>query len=266
MVDVMILNTLSGHLEIIRRHPPLAVELARRFTDAPLPAQADATAEMIHVNMSVSVGGGDAKAVEVAVYGTRRPNAADRDGALAVTILDDKGTCRIWYRQGDGNRTICPVALGPDSGQELAGGSPWLTVFAAALGAVDLLTEAERKRVLTAIDATGCGVAGIRALATEVMRKAARRARERLESDMATGPLAGGIFERYVDTAHAEGYALGLAEGRTEASIVQVLAVRGIPLTADQAARLSCCQDLALLRRWLGRALTAATAAEVLEG
>lgn len=133
--------------------------------------------------------------------------------------------------------TVSPVVLGPSSGPELAGSSLWLTVFAAARDAVDLLKEVERARVLAAIDATGCGAAGIRALATEVMRKASRRAREKLESDMGTGPLVGSIFENFVDAAHAEGYALGLEEGRTEASIVKVLAVRGIPLTADQAER-----------------------------
>lgn len=81
------------YLEIVRRHPPLAVELARRFTDAPLPDSADVTTEMTHANMSVSTDEGYVPAVTVAVYGTPRPGRADRAGALALTILNAKGTC-----------------------------------------------------------------------------------------------------------------------------------------------------------------------------
>lgn len=266
MIIVMYLNTLSGHLEIIRRHPPLAAELARRFTDAPLPDPAGEAADMVHVNMSVPTDTGHCSAVEVAVRDTPRSGKAGHGQPVTLTVLDQQGTCRIWYRVGEKDTTVSPVVLGPGSGPDLADGSPWLTVFAAALGAVDLLDMNERDTVLAAIDATGCGAAGITALSTEVMRAASPRAREKMESDMGTGPCKGSIAELFVERAFAEGYALGLQEGRTEASILKVLSVRGIAVTAAQARRISTCGDLGRLHRWLGRALTAATTADVLEG
>lgn len=93
MVSVMFLNVLSG---LSGDHP--AASAARRrvgtaLHGCPLPDSADVTTEMTHANMSVSTDEGYVPAVTVAVYGTPRPGRADRAGALALTILNAKGTC-----------------------------------------------------------------------------------------------------------------------------------------------------------------------------
>lgn len=61
----------------------------------------------------------------------------------------------------------------------------------------------------------------------------------------------------------AEGRSEGRAEAKAEA-IMMVLAARGIIPSAEQSEQIEGCRDLPLLDRWLGRAATAATVAELL--
>ncbi len=64
-------------------------------------------------------------------------------------------------------------------------------------------------------------------------------------------------------TWQAEGISKGKAEGKAEA-VLAVLRTRGLPLTVEDERRISACQDADLLSRWLVRAVTVATAEEVL--
>lgn len=73
------------------------------------------------------------------------------------------------------------------------------------------------------------------------------------------------------DEGKAEGKAEGLAEGKAEglaegkaAALLQVLAARNIALDDEDRARVLACKDLAKLDRWLGRAVTASHARDVL--
>jgi hypothetical protein len=60
----------------------------------------------------------------------------------------------------------------------------------------------------------------------------------------------------------AKGQAEGLAEGQARA-VVKVLEARGISVSAELRAQILSCGDLRLLERWLGRAVTAASAEAV---
>jgi len=65
-----------------------------------------------------------------------------------------------------------------------------------------------------------------------------------------------------------KGQRRGKLEGKLEGiaeSLLEVLRTRGLTPTADDGARISACTDPVLLRRWLRRAVSAATAAEALE-
>jgi hypothetical protein len=67
----------------------------------------------------------------------------------------------------------------------------------------------------------------------------------------------------------AEGIEHGRAEGRAEgmrAAIERVLAARSLPLSEVGRARLASCVDAATLTRWLERAATATSEAEVFAG
>ena len=61
----------------------------------------------------------------------------------------------------------------------------------------------------------------------------------------------------------AAGKAEGLAEGKRE-DLLTVLLERGLPLTDEERARIEKCTDVEQLRLWHRRAITAASAADVL--
>jgi hypothetical protein len=69
----------------------------------------------------------------------------------------------------------------------------------------------------------------------------------------------------------SEGKAEGLAEGETSglvkakiAAILAVLAARGVPVGQEAHARVEACKDAATLDRWIIRAVTVASAEEML--
>jgi hypothetical protein len=66
-----------------------------------------------------------------------------------------------------------------------------------------------------------------------------------------------------IDRWLAQGEARGEAKGRARA-LFSVLAARGLPLSEDLRARVLGCTDIALLDRWIARAVTASSAAEAL--
>jgi hypothetical protein len=67
----------------------------------------------------------------------------------------------------------------------------------------------------------------------------------------------------YGDAKRAEGEAAGFTKGKAEA-ILAVLETRGVPVDSATRARITGCSDAATLARWLARAVTAASAAEVI--
>lgn len=64
--------------------------------------------------------------------------------------------------------------------------------------------------------------------------------------------------------ARREGVESGLAQGTAEATLT-VLAARGIAVDSETRARIVECTDAAALTRWLARAVTADSAAEVID-
>jgi hypothetical protein len=60
-----------------------------------------------------------------------------------------------------------------------------------------------------------------------------------------------------------KGEAKGLAKGQAKA-VLQVAELRGLSLTEQQRARVLACTELPTLEAWLTRAVTAATAEDIL--
>jgi flagellar biosynthesis/type III secretory pathway protein FliH len=78
---------------------------------------------------------------------------------------------------------------------------------------------------------------------------------------------AEGIVEGKV-AGKAEGIVAGKAEGIVEGQVTAVLTIldaRGIPVSEEVRATIKACTDAGLLGRWIARAATAGTAAEVVE-
>ncbi len=66
----------------------------------------------------------------------------------------------------------------------------------------------------------------------------------------------------------AEGIVAGKAEGIVEGHVTAVLTIleaRGIPVSEEVRAKIKACTDAGLLGRWIARAATAGTAAEVVD-
>ncbi|MBI4705674.1 MAG: hypothetical protein HY744_31670 [Deltaproteobacteria bacterium] len=157
-----------------------------------------------------------------------------------------------------------PLVLGPDAvplvtAVEQAAAAPELAVLSAlahgsgahavqvalaALGAIQGLDD-ERARFYLDL----------------VMASLGEAARQALEAVMASGTYEyqSDFAKRYVAKGRAEGEAKGKAE-----AVVAVLEARGLDVPAALRQRLGGCTDLAQLDEWLRRAVTVASAAELL--
>ncbi|MBO0834717.1 MAG: hypothetical protein J2P28_04240 [Actinobacteria bacterium] len=241
----------------------MAAELARRFTSAPLPPAGDTIVDLISLSR-VSEADGSALTFMAGIYSASQWSAAMRWPPLIVTIADREGDgCLVSYREGKEGEQSSPVRIGPGIGDELGDGGPWMAIFAAVIGAADVVDEDGRRAVLDAIDATGSSPTGIRALATLVLRAAAARAATQRDVDRALRRSIGFIL---YDDAYLSGYADGLQRGRKESAIIMTLTERGISLTDRQRELISSCADKDRLARWFSRAMTAASASDVLRG
>jgi hypothetical protein len=101
------------------------------------------------------------------VYATtaRKANKCSR-AVLVVACWDpaEADKCRRIIATGHPGLVFVPIVIDRDSAPPLAGASPYLVLFNAVIGAVDLNTEEGRARVVGAITATGAEGARFRAL------------------------------------------------------------------------------------------------------
>lgn len=273
------LVTLPGAVEIILRHPQLAVDLARRLTYAPIPPPACTVVQLLGspALMRVRLGGAQAHAAVVGIF-TRQQRPARPDRApLTITVAALDGHCQLSYQLGHEEQDAlfadrspeevpeaatarAPVDIGPDVSGQLADGGPWMEIFAAVTGASNLVDRQISDSLLAAIDATGGTPAGIVALTTVVMRAQTEQLRAELELRMGTRS-----FRPYLtDRNFSVGYAHGLQRGRRETAIVMLLTERGIALSDRQRRLIAGCDDSDRLARWFSRAIRAKTAEEVL--
>jgi hypothetical protein len=93
-------------------------------------------------------------------------------------------------------------------------------------------------------------------------------ARNCLEAMMATTtpPYSSDYALRYYNRGHSEGHSEGHAEGRVDgevSSLLTVLQARGITVSDEVRERITTCTDPELLNRWIQRATSAATAADL---
>ena len=86
--------------------------------------------------------------------------------------------------------------------------------------------------------------------------------------------MANGTYEyltefarKYVAQGEARGKAEGKAEGKAQGkaeALLAVVAARGLPITAAARAQVLACTDVALLDRWIARAVVATSVEEIL--
>jgi flagellar biosynthesis/type III secretory pathway protein FliH len=79
---------------------------------------------------------------------------------------------------------------------------------------------------------------------------------------MTTAEYEKTFVEKIHDQGIAEGKAEGIAEGEAKA-VLRLMDARGLALSQEQRQQVTSCTDATQLDRWLDRAITAGTVAEV---
>ena len=200
------------------------------------------------------------------VYVTTARRVAKCPAAVLVVICPDPAEaakCRKLIRTGHPGFDLAPIVVdsGGPPGRDGAGG-PFLTVFAASMGGIDMESEPGARRVLDAMASAEVSDADRLRMTTIMLRLASDAARQILEAMMKTSEYEKTFVERIHEQGISEGEARGKAEGKAEA-VLKLLDARHLAPSPEQRQRVTSCTDPAQLDLWFDRAITAGTATEV---
>jgi hypothetical protein len=284
----------EGPLDLVRQHPEIAVEfvqgaagiklpgdiavsLAPTDMSAVVPVQypadmvvlisAAATGEpVLAVIIEPQLRDSDTKRYSWPVYVTSARRVAKCPAAVLVVLCPDSAEaakCRQLIRTGHPGFDLAPVVIdsGGPPGRDGAGG-PYLTVFAASMGGIDMTSEPGARLVLDAMASAEVSDADRLRMTAIILRLASDAARQILEAMMTTSDYEKTFVERIHDEGIAEGEAKGKAEGKAEA-VLKLLVARHLAPSPEQRQEVAACTDPAQLDLWFDRAITASTAAEV---
>jgi len=282
--------THEGPLDLVRQHPEIALELIPGTAGVALPARVavslaptdmsavvpvqyladmvvlvsdQATGEpVLAVIIEPQLRDSEAKRFSWPVYVVTARQINKCPAAVLIVLCPDPAEaekCRQLIRTGHPGFDLAPIVIdssGPPGRDGTA--DPYLTVFAATMGGIDLESEAGARRVLDAIASTGVSDADRSRLMTIMLRLSSDAARQILEAMMTTSEYEKTLAERIHDQGMAEGEAKGEAK-----ALLRLLAARGLAPSEAQRNQVTSCTDAAQLDLWFDRAVTAGTAAEV---
>ena len=297
--------THEAPLELIRQHPSLAVELVRATLSIPLPEDLEARLGPTDLNNVVPAqftadsvitlhdpGTGDPVLVVIIepqgradfdkqyswpAYVTNVRRAAKCPRAVLVVICPDPAEgekCRRVVATGHPGFELWPIVIDPLHAPSTEGASPWLVIFDACLGVLEMGNEPGARRILNAVHDSGTSAADRKRLITLILNAAPAAARQILEDLMATTEWKSDFVESFVNVGIEQGLEQGLEQGRElgivegtirakAEDILKILDARHLKPTNDQRGQVNAATDLAKLDLWFDRALTAATAVEV---
>lgn len=275
----------DGPIELIRRHPDLAVNLAHFAPGVSLPEKVSAAlgstdasnvvpdefrADIVVVLNDVATGEPDriviiepqgreseTKKFAWPSYITNLRSAHKCSSALLVVVCWDETEaikCRKLIQTGHPGFALTPFVISPSNFPGLSERTPWLTVLAATIGVIDLETDDGCEQVLDAIHATESTTAVNRSLSAIIIAVASDAARQKMEAMMRTTPHKIDFFERTEAELRAQ--------GKSEA-LLKILKSRHIKLSDEQRELVGSCADPDQLDTWLDRALTTSSAAEI---
>jgi len=283
----------EGPLDLVRQHPEIAVEfvqgagielpgevtvsLASTDMSAVVPVQyladmvvlvSDAASgePVLAVIIEPQLRDSETKRYSWPVYVTTARRIAKCPAAVLVVLCPDPAEaakCRQLIRTGHPGFDLAPVVIdsGGPPGRDGAGG-PYLTLFAASMGGIDMESEPGARRVLDAMASAEVNDADRLRMTAIILRLASDAARQILEAMMTTSEYEKTFVERIHDQGIIEGEAKGKAEGKAE-DILKLLVARHLAPSQEQRQRVTSCTDSAQLDLWFDRAITATTAAEV---
>jgi hypothetical protein len=201
----------------------------------------------------------------VYVAGARR--IRECPAAVLLVICPDPAEaakCAEVIRTGHPGFDLAPIVVSPQNTPDAEPTAhPWLTVFAACLGALDLEDKTGALQVLAAINNTHAGVADSRRMITIILNLVSEATRKILQEMTMTLPeLKGYWLDEMEEQAAAKAGAKAAAE-TTADKILKVLDARHLDPTDEHRKQVTACTDIGQLDRWFDRALVAATVAEV---
>src|ERR1700734_3062395 len=289
--------THEAPIELIRQHPGLAVELLQAMSDVDLPSEiavslgptdlsevapvkflADAvvivadkaTGEPALVIIIEPQGRDDpTKEFSWPVYVTVTRRHLQCQRAFLLVICPDPveaEKCRRLISTGHPGFDLRPEVIGPFNAPGVGSASPYLAIFAAFMGAVNLEEDQGARAFLTAVRESGAGAADRKRLSTIMLNLASDAARRRLETMMTTMEWKSDFIEGFVQEGLQKGMQQGLQRGEGKGKSEDVLKIidsRAIKVTAEQREQVASCTDIAQLDQWFDSALTAETAADI---
>jgi hypothetical protein len=208
------------------------------------------------------------------VYVTTARRLAGSPAAVLVVICPDPAEaakCRQLIRTGHPGFDLVPIVIDSNGPPGFDGaGGPYLTLFAASMGGIDMTSEPGARTVLDAMSSHEISEAERLRMTAIIMRLASDAARQFLEAMMATSEYAKTFVEEMHDLGLAkglvEGKAAGIAEGEAKGeakAVLKILDARRLAPSEVQRQRVMSCTDAAQLELWLDRAITAGAADEV---
>jgi hypothetical protein len=286
--------THEGPLDLVRQHPEIAVGLIQGTPGITLPRRAAASlaptdmsavvpvqylADMVVLISDVATGqpalaviiepqlrDSETKRFSWPVYVTTARRLAGCPAAVLVVICPDPAEaakCRQLIRTGHPGFDLVPIVIdsnGPPGHDGIGG--PYLTLFAASIGGIDMASETGARTVLDAMSDPEISEAERLRMTPIIMRLASDAARQFLEAMMATSEYAKTFVEEMRDLGLAEGEVKGEVKGEAK-SVLKILDARHLEPSEEQRERVMSCTDTARLDLWLNRAITATTVDEV---
>jgi hypothetical protein len=292
--------THEAPIELIRQHPELAVDLLRAVTDISLPGAATVAlsatdmsdvipkqylADLVVVISDAATGEAalsviiesqlredETKQYSWPVYVASARRLRGCPAAVLLVICPDPveaGKCAQVIRTGHPGFDLAPIVISPQNAPGAGDAAPWLTVFAACMGAIDLEDKTNASHVLSAINQTRAGIADRRRMTAIILNLASEAARAILEeTTMALPDVQNDFLDRIEAAAAAKAAAKAAAEATAKATaettakvkaedVLRILAARHLEPTEAQRKLVTGCTDLGQLDRWFDRALTA---------
>jgi hypothetical protein len=275
-------------IELIRQNPNLAVELLQAMSDVKLPSEVTVTLGPTDVSEVVpakfladavvvvydAVTGEPALVIIVEPQGrddptkefswpvyvtaVRRHVQCRRAFLLVIcTDPDEAVKCRRLIATGHPGFDLVPEVIDPFNAPGADGASPYLAIFAAFMGAINVGEDQGARAFLSAVRDSGASEADQKRLSTIMLNLASDAARRRLETMMTTMEWKSDFIDGYVNQ--------GAITAKVE-DVLKIIDARAIDLTTEQRDQVSLCTDIAQLDQWFDRAITAATAADIFKG
>jgi hypothetical protein len=284
----------EGVIELVRDRPAFAADLLGELLAVRVPPFSKARCVDVTLNQ---VAPAEYRADAVVLFTRRKPVF----GAIIEAQLRPKKDKRFsWplYAVGARAREKCPfvvLVVAPNAATarwaarpiELGGGNKYTPLVVGPEGVPKLTDPARARRepqlAVLSVMAHGRGEVTTAAAIGAVAAKAILRLSEEqrmlysllIEANLSEAArkaieMQPGL-EKFFSAAQRRNFERGLAEGEAKgkaqgeaAALLKILTRRGLTLTAEQRRRIMGCADVTVLERWLDRALSVSSVAELL--